>query len=94
MPDKKTKLEKLREKPGMSNAGKYKLSKTTSAGKSNFAGPSGTYPINTLKRAKSALRLAHFSNNPDRIKKNVYKRWPALKPEVGVQAPNNKSKNA
>ena len=94
MAKKETKLEKLREKPGMSNAGKYKLSKTTSAGKSNFAGPSGTYPINTLKRAKSALRLAHFSNNPDRIKKNVYKRWPALKPEIGVQAPNNKSKNA
>ncbi len=94
MADKKTKIEKLREKPGMSNAGKYKLSKTNAGGKSNFAGPSGTYPINTLKRAKSALRLAHFSNNSERIKKNVYKRWPALKPEVGVQSPNNKSKNA
>ena len=94
MPDKETKLEKIRKKPGMSNAGKYKLSKTNAGGKSNFAGPSGTYPINTLKRAKSALRLAHFSNDSARIKKNVYKRWPALKPEVGVQAPNNKSKNA
>jgi len=94
MADKETKLEKIRKKPGMSNAGKYKLSKTNTGGKSNFAGPSGTYPINTLKRAKSALRLAHFSNNSARIKKNVYKRWPALKPEIGVQAPNNKSKNA
>tara|TARA_R110000824_G_scaffold37025_2_gene114245 strand:+ start:2410 stop:2694 length:285 start_codon:yes stop_codon:yes gene_type:complete len=94
MADKETKLEKLRKKPGMSNAGKYKLSKTTSAGKQNFAGPSGTYPINTLKRAQSALRLAHFSNNSERIKKNVYKRWPALKPEIGVQSPNNNSKTA
>jgi len=86
MADKETKLEKIRKKPGMSNAGKYKLSKTNAGGKSNFAGPSGTYPINTLKRAKSALRLAHFSNDPDRIKKNVYKRYPALDPEIGVQS--------
>jgi hypothetical protein len=81
MADKKTKLEKIREKPGMSNAGKYPNVK-----QSDFAGPNGTYPINTLKRAKSALRLAHFSNDSTRIKKNVYKRYPALDPEIGVQS--------
>ena len=83
---KKETISEIREKPGMSNAGKYKNVKPK-----DFAGPNGTYPINTLKRAKSALRLAHFSNDPERIKNNVYKRWPGLNPEEGS---HNKSKNA
>jgi hypothetical protein len=74
MADKKTKLEKLREKPGMSNAGKYPNVK-----QSDFAGPNGTYPINTLKRAKSAMKLAHFSAKPGNIIKNVLKKYPQLK---------------
>ena len=41
-------ISKIREKPGESNAGKYYGVK-----KSNFAGPDGTYPINTEKRAKA-----------------------------------------
>ncbi len=74
MAKKETKLEKLREKPGMSNAGKYKKVK-----ESDFAGPSGTYPINTLKRAKSAMKLAHFAADPGNIVKNVLKKYPQLK---------------
>merc|ERR1712078_516758 len=58
----------------MSNAGKYKNVKS-----SDFAGPNGTYPINTLKRAKSALRLAHFASNPGNIVSKVYKKYPELK---------------
>ena len=54
---KKETISEIREKPGMSNAGKYKNVKAK-----DFAGPNGTYPINTLKRAKSALKLAHFAS--------------------------------
>lgn len=67
------KLTKLREKPGMSNAGKYDLPKA------DFAGPKGTYPINTKARAKSALKLAHNAADPGKIKAKVYKKYPELK---------------
>jgi type IV secretory pathway TrbL component len=73
-----TKSEReARKKPGGSNAGKYK-------GVKDFAGPSGgapkgSYPINTEKRAKSALKLAHNAPNPSGIKSKVYKEYPQLK---------------
>jgi len=67
-------------KPGMSNAGKYK-------GVHEFAGPHGTYPINTKERAESAIKLAHNAADPEQIKENVYKKYPSLEPD-------NKSKNA
>jgi len=66
------KLAKIRKEPGKSNAGKYPNVK-------KFAGPDGTYPINTLKRAKSALKLAYHSKNPGAIKRNVLKAYPSLK---------------
>ncbi len=75
------------DKPGMSNAGKYK-------GVHEFAGPHGTYPINTKERAESAIKLAHNAANPEKIKANVYKKWPSLKPEISVQSPDNNSKTA
>lgn len=62
-----------RKLPGMSNAGKYTRVK-------DFAGPSGTYPINTIDRARSALRLAHNAQCPSCIKKKVYNKYPSLKP--------------
>ena len=37
-------LSEIREEPGMSNAGKY-----PNVAKSDFCGPKGTYPVNTLK---------------------------------------------
>ena len=67
------KLAKLRKKPGMSNAGKYPSVKD-----SNFCGPNGTYPVNTVKRARSALSLAHFSADPGDIRKCVHKKYPQL----------------
>ena len=77
------------DKPGMSNAGKYK-----DVAADDFAGPHGTYPINTEARGKSAIKLAHNAANPEAIKAKVYKKYPELKPEIGVQSPNNNSKTA
>jgi hypothetical protein len=66
------KLAKIRKEPGKSNAGKYPNVK-------KFAGPDGTYPINTLKRAKSAIKLAYHAKDPAAIKRNVLKAYPSLK---------------
>ena len=66
------KLAKIRKEPGKSNAGKYPNVK-------KFAGPDGTYPINTLKRAKSALKLAYHAKDPAAIKRNVLKAYLSLK---------------
>ncbi len=67
-------ITEIREEPGKSNAGKY-----PNVSPDEFAGPDGTYPINTLARAKSALRLAHNASNPEAIKKNVFAKYPELK---------------
>jgi len=70
----KKNISEIREEPGMSNAGKY-----PNVAKGDFCGPEGTYPVNTLKRAKSALKLAHNAKNPEAIKSCVYKKYPQLK---------------
>lgn len=66
-------ISKIRQKPGESNAGKYSGVKT-----SNFAGPDKTFPINTEKRARSALSYAHNAANPNQIKEKVYEKYPGL----------------
>ena len=71
--------KKMEKKPGGSNVGEYKNVK-----KSDFAGtkggaPQGSYPINTKKRAKSALKLAHNAPNPEGVKEAVYKKYPSMK---------------
>lgn len=76
-------VRSARKKPGGSNVGKYKNVK-----KSDFAGtaggaPAGSYPINTKKRAKSALKLSHNAPNPSGIKNKVYKEYPSLKKNKG-----------
>lgn len=68
------KVAKIRKQAGKSNAYKY-----TNVNKDDFAGPDGTYPINTLARAKSALKLAHNAPNPSAIKAKVYRKYPQLK---------------
>lgn len=73
------KAAKVRKKPGGSNVGKYK-----NVPSDEFAGPAGgapkgSYPINTMKRAKSALRLAHNAPNPGGIKRKVYSEYPSLR---------------
>ena len=73
------KVKAARKKPGGSNVGKYK-------GVKSFCGPSGgspsgSFPVNSLARAKSALQLAHNAPNPDGIKECVYRKFPQLKPK-------------
>jgi hypothetical protein len=75
----KGKEEKMRSKPGSSNAGKYKTVKPK-----EFAGASGgaskySFPINSLARARNALARAHYAPNPEGIKKAVYRKYPELK---------------
>ncbi len=68
------------EKPGGSNAGKYSKKDGPFCGPSGGA-PKGTYPVGTLKRGKSAIKLAHNAPNPMGIKSCVYRKWPVLKPK-------------
>lgn len=70
---KKETITKIRKKPGMSNAGKYKNVKAK-----DFCGPNGTYPVNTLKRAKAALSYSKFASNPGDIVSCVHKKYPEL----------------
>lgn len=74
----KAKEKKMEKKPGGSNVGEYK-----NVSKSKFAGPSGgapkgSFPINTLKRAKAALAYARNAPNPAGIKVAVKKKYPSL----------------
>jgi hypothetical protein len=71
--------KKMEKRPGSSNVGRYKNVK-----KKDFAGPAGgspqgSFPIPNLKKAKSALKLAHNAPNPEGIKKKVYSKYPQLK---------------
>ena len=67
-------ISEIREEPGKSNAGKY-----PDVSKGDFCGADGTYPVNTLDRARSALKLAHNAENPEKIKECVYSKYPELK---------------
>ena len=65
------KEEKIREKKGSSNAGKYKDVKT-----SQFCGASGgsskySFPVDSAKRCRNALARAHFAPNPEGVRKCV-----------------------
>ena len=71
--------EKMREKPGSSNTGKYK-----DVSKKEFAGKSGgssaySFPIDTISRARNALARAHFAPDPEGIARKVYAKYPELK---------------
>jgi len=81
---KKENLTELREEPGKSNAYKY-----DNVSKQDFCGPDETYPVNSLRRAKSALKLAHNAENPEAIKSCVYSKYPELK--KGSKLKNRKS---
>ena len=76
----KKKQAAARKKPGGSHVGKYKNVKAF-AGPSGGA-PAGSYPINTLARAKSALKLAHNAPRPAGIRRAVYRKYPKLKPKA------------
>jgi len=72
----------LRKKPGMGSVGKWK-----DVAKSNFAGPKGTFPINDMPHARNALARAHFSADPEAIKKKVYAKYPGLKKRAQEREP-------
>jgi len=79
MKESRAKVAKARKRPGGSSVGKYKtVSKKSFAGTAGGA-PKGSYPINTLKRAKSALKLAHNAPNPAGIRRAVFKKYPSLR---------------
>jgi len=69
-----TTLEEIRKRKGESNAGKYKH-----VAEKNFAGPDGTFPINTMARARSALSRAHNAKDPAQIRQAVYEKYPSLR---------------
>lgn len=69
----KENISEIRKKPGESNAGKYSHVKP-----SNFAGPDGTFPINTPDRARNALSRAHFAKNPEAIERKVHAKYPNI----------------
>lgn len=72
-------VARAHERAGGSNVGKYKkVSPKDFAGTAGGA-PKGSYPINTEKRAKSALAYAHNAPNPAGIKAKVYAKYPDLK---------------
>lgn len=74
----KKKVAEAHKKPGGSNVGKYKkVPSKDFAGKAGGA-PAGSYPINTVKRAKAALAYAHNAPNPSGIKKAVHRKYPSL----------------
>lgn len=71
--------EKMREKKGSSNAGKYK-----DVSPKEFAGAAGgaskySFPIDSIARAKNALARSHFAENPAGIRAAVYRKYPELK---------------
>jgi len=70
-------VTEARKEPGGSNVGKY-------PNVESFCGPSGgapkgSYPVNTMARGRSALKLAHNAPNPSGIRNCVYKKYPSLR---------------
>ena len=76
------KEKRMEKKPGGSNYGEYKNVKPSDFAGSAGGAPKYSYPINTLARAKSALKLAHNAPKPAGIKRAVYKKYPSLRPSA------------
>ena len=64
-----------RKKAGGSNAGKYKSGPF--CGPAGGA-PAGTYPVNTMKRARAALAYARNAPNPSGVKACVHRHYPGI----------------
>lgn len=80
------KVATAHKKPGGSNVGKYKKVPSKDFAGTSGGAPAGSYPINTRKRAKSALSYAHNAPNPSGIRRAVAKKYP------GLGKPKSKSK--
>ena len=77
----KKKEKEMEKRAGGSNVGEYPDVKAKDMAGTKGGAPKGSYPINTLERAKYALKLAHNAPNPSGIKAAVYAKWPQLKPK-------------
>lgn len=77
----KKKKKQLEDKPGGSNVGEYENVKPSDFAGSAGGAPKYSYPIPTVEKARSALRLAHNAPNPEGIKKKVYNKFPQLRPK-------------
>ena len=74
-------LDREREKPGGSNAGKYlNVDKKDLCGASGDSA-SGSYPVRNEDEAKAALRFAHYADDPEGIRRCVYRKYPHLNPK-------------
>ncbi len=71
---------RMRKKAGGSNVGRYKGVKASEMAGTAGGSPRGTFPINTLARARNAIQRSHNAPNPAGIKEKVYKKWPNLRP--------------
>lgn len=69
----------MQKRPGGASVGKYKsIKKGAFCGPSGGA-PTGSYPVNTRKRAKAALAYARNAPRPAGIKACVRKKFPEFK---------------
>jgi len=76
-------IKKARQKPGGSNAGKYRgVPSNEFAGPAGGA-PAGTFPIDTAKHARAAIALAHNAPNPAAIKNKARRKLQRIK--AGLQ---------
>tara|TARA_B100000949_G_scaffold1987_1_gene1726 strand:+ start:554 stop:811 length:258 start_codon:yes stop_codon:yes gene_type:complete len=75
------KIKAARKKPGGSNVGKYTRVKASEKVGPKGGAPKGSFPINTMDRARAALRFADKAPNPQGIRNAVYKEYPSLKPK-------------
>ena len=80
------KVSKAKRRPGQSKAmGSSNAGEYPNVAAKDFAGPSGgalpgTYPVNTIGRARAALAYASHAPKPQGIRNFVYKKYPKLKP--------------
>lgn len=74
----KKKVAEAHKKAGGSNVGKYKKVPPKDFAGKEGGSPAGSFPINTVKRAKAALAYAHNAPNPSGIKKAVHRKYPSL----------------
>ena len=72
-------VKKARKRAGGSNVGEYKRVKSGDFCGPAGGAPAGSYPVNSLARARSALQLAHNAPNPAGIQRCVYRKYPQLK---------------
>ena len=75
------KVRAARKKAGGSNVGKYKRVKTKDFAGPAGGAPAGSFPINTIDRARSAIKLSGNAPRPAALREKVYKKYPSLRPK-------------